>query len=218
MSYDDGEVPMPKQGEGYYGRHSVILIGYDDKTGKINFQNSWGEDYGDNGFGYFPYDYILDNHYEILLIIPTPLLYKNLIVYHSRFEMLGNKILRIGQSFVKGYTITHNNILLFDLYDSNNEISGWIIASKINDYCLEIIDFFVWPDKRNMGYGDLLLNNFLGFAFLWNIKSCFGWVSLDDTRTLGKDRALSFFTKRGFRYMHDPDMFPWSPGKIEFEL
>jgi hypothetical protein len=31
-------------------------IGYDDSTAHFKFVNSWGADWGDNGFGYLPYE------------------------------------------------------------------------------------------------------------------------------------------------------------------
>lgn len=33
------------------GSHCIQLTGWDDKKGKYKFKNSWGEKYGDNGFG-----------------------------------------------------------------------------------------------------------------------------------------------------------------------
>jgi C1A family cysteine protease len=44
------------------GGHAILLIGYDDKTKVFKFQNSWGVGWGDKGYGYIPYDYVLDNN------------------------------------------------------------------------------------------------------------------------------------------------------------
>lgn len=38
--------------------HAVLLVGYDDATRQFTFLNSWGEGWGDKGFGYLPYEYI----------------------------------------------------------------------------------------------------------------------------------------------------------------
>jgi len=57
--YDDGIVPMPKQGERLLGGHSSPIIGWnliDDGKYWINF-GSWGEDIGDKGLFYLPEDY-----------------------------------------------------------------------------------------------------------------------------------------------------------------
>ncbi len=49
------------------GEHSVMLIGYNDNMvgldgnqGYFIFQNSWGEKFGDKGYGYLPYDYVMN--------------------------------------------------------------------------------------------------------------------------------------------------------------
>jgi C1A family cysteine protease len=52
-----GIIPMPKPKEEITGGHSVCLVGYDDKKKMLKFQNCWGTDWGDHGYGYLPYDY-----------------------------------------------------------------------------------------------------------------------------------------------------------------
>lgn len=37
------------------GYHFVLAIGYDDATGLVEIENSWGPTFGDNGYGYLPY-------------------------------------------------------------------------------------------------------------------------------------------------------------------
>ena len=37
------------------GYHFVLAIGYDDATGLVEIENSWGPKFGDNGYGYLPY-------------------------------------------------------------------------------------------------------------------------------------------------------------------
>lgn len=48
--------PLPDQkGE---DKHSILLVGYDDNERVIYFQNSYGDKWGNNGFGRLSYDYI----------------------------------------------------------------------------------------------------------------------------------------------------------------
>jgi len=67
---EDGKVPVPSSGENIVGGHAILAVGYDNNikitnsltneefTGAIIFENSWGTEWGDNGFGYLPYEYI----------------------------------------------------------------------------------------------------------------------------------------------------------------
>ena len=52
-----GVVPMPKASDGVLGGHDVLLVGYDDTRAAFRFRNSWGEDYGERGYGWMPYAY-----------------------------------------------------------------------------------------------------------------------------------------------------------------
>lgn len=55
-----GFVPYPKNPAVSYGGHAICAVGYDDRTGRIKFKNSWGSGWGHSGYGYLPYDYIKD--------------------------------------------------------------------------------------------------------------------------------------------------------------
>lgn len=57
-----GRVPQPKPHEAKRGEHSVILTGgWEDAGDWLQFRNSWGPGWGDEGFGYLSQDY-LDHH------------------------------------------------------------------------------------------------------------------------------------------------------------
>lgn len=55
---DDGMIPEP--GGGYRGGHAVLLCGYDDARGCFLLRNSWGSEWGAEGYGWIPYSYVLD--------------------------------------------------------------------------------------------------------------------------------------------------------------
>lgn len=38
------------------GGHAMLLVGYDDKKNAFKLMNSWGKDWGDNGFGWIDYN------------------------------------------------------------------------------------------------------------------------------------------------------------------
>lgn len=53
-----GLIPMPKKSEQYQGGHAICVVGYDDVKKMFKFKNSWGNFWGDNGYGYLAYDYM----------------------------------------------------------------------------------------------------------------------------------------------------------------
>jgi C1A family cysteine protease len=68
---EDGKIPFPCRNERILGGHAIVAVGYDDKlkiknttckeetTGALIIRNSWGTGWGDKGYGYLPYDYVL---------------------------------------------------------------------------------------------------------------------------------------------------------------
>ncbi len=57
-----GIVPMPTTQEKVLGGHAILGVGYDDKTQRFKFRNSWGTSWGDGGYGYIPYAYLTDTN------------------------------------------------------------------------------------------------------------------------------------------------------------
>ncbi len=53
-----GIVPMPGTKERALGGHAVLAIGYDDTQKRIIVRNSWGADWGMQGYFTMPYDYV----------------------------------------------------------------------------------------------------------------------------------------------------------------
>jgi len=55
-----GNMPMPQPDDYVLGGHAVQACGYDDERKVMIVRNSWGEEWGDKGYFYMPYDYICD--------------------------------------------------------------------------------------------------------------------------------------------------------------
>ncbi|RYZ81212.1 MAG: peptidase, partial [Proteobacteria bacterium] len=55
-----GVIPLPQKGETREGGHAILVCGYDDEKEALIIRNSWGENWGDGGYGYLPYGYITD--------------------------------------------------------------------------------------------------------------------------------------------------------------
>ncbi len=67
-----GGIPYPCPGESAQWGHAIVAVGYDDgkkikntkcnkeTTGALLIRNSWGTSWGDKGYGWLPYDYVLN--------------------------------------------------------------------------------------------------------------------------------------------------------------
>jgi C1A family cysteine protease len=67
-----GGIPYPCPGERAAWGHAIVAVGYDDAkkikntrckketTGALLIRNSWGTGWGDHGYGWIPYQYVLD--------------------------------------------------------------------------------------------------------------------------------------------------------------
>lgn len=59
-----GICPMPSMQDkiqGSVGGHAVLLVGYDDKSQCFMVRNSWGASWGQHGYFWMPYQYVLDS-------------------------------------------------------------------------------------------------------------------------------------------------------------
>jgi C1A family cysteine protease len=69
-----GEIPYPADNEQLAGGHAIMAVGYDDARkikspraggpqtkGAFLIRNSWGPSWGEKGYGWLPYQYVLDS-------------------------------------------------------------------------------------------------------------------------------------------------------------
>ena len=68
-----GMIPMPKtqdqtvdgktiKAETLQGGHAIVCVGYDRETKLYKIRNSWSEAWGDKGYGYLPFEYMVDKN------------------------------------------------------------------------------------------------------------------------------------------------------------
>ncbi len=62
-----GDIPYPEPGDSVQGGHAVVAVGFDDahrigdEEGALRIRNSWGVAWGDQGYGWLPYRYVVDS-------------------------------------------------------------------------------------------------------------------------------------------------------------
>lgn len=59
-----GRIPVPAKGEKEVGGHAMMVVGYDTQKQHFIVRNSWGENWGDNGYCYMPYEYFRKIGYD----------------------------------------------------------------------------------------------------------------------------------------------------------
>ncbi len=57
-----GQVNLPRPGERSVGGHAVLAVGFNDSTKRFLVRNSWGTDWGMNGYFTMPYQYLADGN------------------------------------------------------------------------------------------------------------------------------------------------------------
>ncbi|WP_341466129.1 C1 family peptidase [Bacillus cereus] len=89
-----GKIPMPN-GSQHVGGHALCVVGYNDETQMFKFKNSWGRNWGENGYGYLPYEYMSLQWSEAWSI--TDLIENPRSLIEAKEEILN----KLGESFIE---------------------------------------------------------------------------------------------------------------------
>jgi C1A family cysteine protease len=66
-THNRGKVAMPRKNEAQaeeHGWHAMLCVGYSDKDQMFIVRNSWSAEWGDKGYCYIPYKYMMDENYN----------------------------------------------------------------------------------------------------------------------------------------------------------
>ncbi len=164
-----GVIDLPKTRDAVIGTHVVCIFGYSREKGGFEFLNSWGRDWGDQGFGILPEEYY-DHHLieswtnsSLLGLMPTR--------HH-----FGKKVLRWELPDLVYEGMKQFGVEIRDT--SVDERIGWAFAVARDGY-LDVEELFVKPQYRRHGYGRQLAHNLKELS--WHVgQSLRLWVPFAD--------------------------------------
>ena len=168
----NGEIRLPETGEQLRDTHCVVLVGYDDSRSRFIVRNSWGTTWGDNGYGYLPYEYFTNYCYEAW--------YSDIGgTLESQPDLIVDKHLDWVTYAGVARPIINSEVNIFLICDPlNNERIGWCFTIE-RDNQLEVEEFFVRPQYRNKGYGSLLAKRLKEAVLRVDLPICM-WVPWAD--------------------------------------
>ncbi|QOW09800.1 hypothetical protein Q73A0000_05165 [Kaistella flava (ex Peng et al. 2021)] len=118
-----GIIPFPLINEAEYeqhGNHALLVVGYNDEEKLFKIRNSWGEEFGDRGYGYAPYDYIANPKFCHEAFVITEIV----DLSYEKFTYDENS----NFSFLKDATIRRKLIVEYQLRAKKRELKEVKIA------------------------------------------------------------------------------------------
>ena len=169
-----GLIPMPSQIAALTGAHSIALVGYDDEKELLYVRNSWGERWGDCGYGYIPYLYFERFQLEAWTLVTagTP-------------PILGSGQGIMQKTWGIADYLAPSPLHGFEIYDAaNDEYVAWAFVVERDGFA-DIEEFFVRPSHRGRGLGRRIAEMIVGSAELSG-RQLRLWVSHADQSAVHK--------------------------------
>lgn len=126
----DGFVKKPDESDPVVGWHAMVIVGFSDKDKVFIVRNSWGTDFGDRGYCYIPYSYVLDTSLNSMCCIITK-------ISSSDIEVKGN---------------TKKIAVQFD--EANTRILAALLRIKIDDTKQQLAQKKVKHDRLYLEFAD----------------------------------------------------------------
>jgi C1A family cysteine protease len=135
-----GIMPIPKSDEKLLGGHAVALVGFDNSKKVFIVRNSWGSGWGDKGYFYMPYEFILNPNMSsdfwtiTKTVDDTEIDISNkkiALENHLKTKLIYGKIFsnkKVANDFNENNTELSNNIVSVN----NNLENNLILVSKRN--------------------------------------------------------------------------------------
>jgi GNAT superfamily N-acetyltransferase len=149
-SAENGDISLPNTP--FTGAHTITLVGYDDRAERFNFINSWGAEWGDEGYGSLPYTYFDSYGLESWTVPirastrpPRPAYRDHVMEFRWGIQDLFSDSALHGMEF-------------FDC--RTDECIAWSFVVLRDGYA-DIEELFVRPAYRQRGYGKRLATELL---------------------------------------------------------
>lgn len=123
-----GRVPMPKKSDNVretHGWHAMLCVGYSDKDKMFIVRNSWGPEWGEKGYCYIPYDYVIHpdfNGHDSWIIKSVNDLDFSTGVWEEDESIFSDE----------------DSLLLYEFYVSTTDPDGFI--ERLDALCLEYVE------------------------------------------------------------------------------
>jgi GNAT superfamily N-acetyltransferase len=141
----DGRIPAPSVDDIQLGTHQISLDAYDNTNNEFKFWNSWGESWGDRGYGYVSAEVLEKIWWEGWKFWPT--LKAAPAVVRSQPQQ--------RTWILKDFD--NSNLHCHELIEEDSdEAVAWVYAVEY-DTRVEIEELFVRPQFRRRGFGTRLL-------------------------------------------------------------
>jgi len=123
-----GRISLPKKSENMretHAWHAMLCVGYSDKDRMFTVRNSWGQNWGDRGYCYIPYDYVMHQEYNG----------HDSWIIKSVNEL--NFTAELWEEDESSFN-DENSLLLYDFYITTTDPEGF--AEALDQLCLEYVE------------------------------------------------------------------------------
>ena len=160
----NGKIKLPSKDDEINARHAFCIVGCNNRKKEFKFQNSWGIKWGDQGYGYLPYEYFDRLLNEAWIII----LHEDLTIPKT----MSGVVKRVWSI----RSILHGILHGIELRDSqSNDRIAWSFATQYDGH-LNVEELFVRPTYRGKCYSTDLIFGLLELSSRLSLPLTF-WVS-----------------------------------------